>query len=44
MITYMSSAANLMNHLKLGRYIAAALLPYTKAVDRDLKSLSKVGL
>jgi hypothetical protein len=40
----MNSAEKLMNHLELGRvYRREALLPYTKAVDRDLKSLSQNG-
>lgn len=40
----MSSATNLLNHLELGRvYRREALVSYTKAVDRDLKSLSKSG-
>ncbi len=41
---YMNSATNLMNHLELGKvYRREALRPYTKAVDRDLKTLSKSG-
>jgi len=44
MILYMSSAANLINHLEHGRvYRRETLMPYTKAVDRDLKSLSSSG-
>lgn len=40
----MNSAKNLMNHLELGKvYRRESLMPYTKAVDRDLKSLSKSG-
>jgi hypothetical protein len=40
----MNSAAKLMNHLELGKvYRRETLMPYTKAVDRDLKSLSKSG-
>lgn len=40
----MSNAANLMDHLTLGRvYRRETLLPYTKTVDRDLQSLSKTG-
>jgi len=40
----MNSATNLMNHLEIGKvYRREALMPYTKTVDRDLKSLSKRG-
>lgn len=44
MISYMGNAANLIDHLTLGRvYRRETLLPYTKTVDRDLQSLSKAG-
>lgn len=40
----MNSAKNLMSHLELGKvYRRETLMPYTKAVDRDLKSLSNSG-
>lgn len=40
----MRSTAKLMNHLEMGKvYRREALMPYTKAVDRDLKSLSRKG-
>lgn len=41
----MNSATNLMNHLELGKvYRRETLMPYTKAVDRDLKTLSTSGV
>lgn len=40
----MRNTAKLMNNLEMGKvYRREALMPYTKAVDRDLKSLSKSG-
>jgi hypothetical protein len=40
----MNSATNLINQLELGKvYRRETLMPYTKAVDRDLKTLSKSG-
>jgi hypothetical protein len=40
----MSSATNLMSSLEIGKvYRREALMPYTKAVDRDLKSLLEGG-
>jgi len=40
----MSSSTNLITHLELGKvYRREVLMPYTKAVDRDLKSLSSSG-
>lgn len=41
----MNSTVNLMKHLELGKvYRREMLMPYTKAVDRDLKSLSNRGV
>lgn len=43
-IYIMKSNAKLMSNLEMGRvYRREALVPFTKAVDRDLKSLSKDG-
>jgi len=40
----MRSTLKLMSHLETGKvYRREALMPYTKAVDRDLLSLSKMG-
>lgn len=40
----MRSTAKLMNNLEMGKvYRRETLMPFTKAVDRDLKSLSKAG-
>lgn len=40
----MRSTAKLMNNLELGKvYRRETLMPFTKAVDRDLKTLSKSG-
>lgn len=40
----MRSTAKLMSHLETGKvYRRETLMPYTKAVDRDLLSLSKMG-
>jgi hypothetical protein len=43
-IYIMGSNARLMNNLEMGRvYRRETLMPFTKAVDRDLKSLSRDG-
>jgi hypothetical protein len=43
-IKHMNSAANLINHLEAKVYRKEALMPYTKAVVRNLKSLSNSGI